>query len=172
MRNIIFCLMLFFVLGSNSSFAQYDYDAIAPSVSLKQRLSESKHVYLTIPKNMDDYTKYSVSCINTYFSNLGISVTKVPMKYNSTLNKVSNTASVGMLSLPRKPLINDNNDYLIVMVDYGVVFQMFSGNECSVNITIWDPKTNKEWNNSLYPLPHKNKKVEAKLKLLFVDSLY
>lgn len=171
-----FSLLFFtisFVFGISNSFAQqYDYDATVPNVSLKQRLSESRHVYLTVPKNIDDYTKYSVSCIYTYFSNLGISVTKVPMEYNSALNKVSNSASVGMLSLPRKPLINDKNDYLVAMVDYGVVFQMFGGNECSVKITIWDPKTNKEWDKSLYPLPHKNKKVEAKLKSLFVDSLY
>lgn len=138
---------------------------------LCERLKQHQKVYLTVPFNMDEYDRYSASCIDNYFRNLGISVSRIKCQYQAKMERYSSTTAIGLLSLVDLPQINDVSGYLLVAVNYGTVFQMYGSNECAVYITIFDSNSNWKMTRNIYPMPHKFKKAEKKLKEVFCNSL-
>lgn len=148
-----------------------DYDANQPVVSLKYRLSQARKVYMTIPSSGgDDYVRYAISCIRGYLTNLGVSVTTVKMDYIPESRDFGN-AFVGKLQLPRFPVINDDNDYLIVGISFVETFALYSNTDIRVHVFFYDPKSMQKWYEQT-SLKHTFKKAEKQLKHMFVDSLY
>ena len=122
---------------------------------LCERLRHYQKVYITVPYNMDEYDRYSASCIENYFRNLGISVSRVECQYQAKMEEYSSTTAMGMQSLINLPRINDTSGYLLVAINYGTVFQMFGSTECALYITIFDSMSDWTMSRNIYPMPHK-----------------
>ena len=136
------------------------------------KLRQYQKVYITVPFNMDEYDRYSASCVGNYFRNLGVSVSRIECQYQAKMEEYSSTTAMGLQSLVNLPRINDVSGYLLVAINYGTVFQMFGSNQCAVYITIFDSKSDWKMTRNIYPMPHKFKKAEKKLKETFCESLY